>query len=978
MRIGKIIAGSLMASSLLLGNLLAQTLKKGTSTDGKYTYTYVEGDPIKARFYTLSNGLTVITSVNKSKPRIQTAVAVKAGSKNDPADNTGLAHYLEHMLFKGTDKYGSLDFAKEKPLLDQIFALYEKYNTEKDENKRREIYREIDKLSNEAAKFAIPNEFDKMCTAIGASGTNAFTSFEQTVYINEIPANEMDRWLMLEAERYRNPQMRLFHTELEAVYEEKNISLDNDGRKVNETMLAAVFKNHPYGTQTTIGTVEHLKNPSLKKIMAYFNQNYVPNNMAVIVAGDLDPEVIVPKIDAAFKYMTTKPVPAFTFKPEEPIKGPVVHTITGPEEERVSIGFRIPGNSHPDILTIRLIEYILSNSTTGLIDLNLNQQQKIIGGGAGPMLLKDYGVFYFMGKPRKDQALEEVTSLLLTELEKVKSGQFDEKMLPAILKNMEIEKIKEAEENQSRFYTLLDAFTTGKDYAKSVSELQDMRKITKDQIIAVAKKYFTKDNYVVVYKKKGPKQDVVKVVKPEITPVALNREDKSAFLQTFMSRAAAPLKPVYLDFNKDIQFGKVKTTPIHAVKNSDNKLFSLYYVLDLGSEHDKKLSLAVNYLEYLGTDKLTADQVKQKFYSLGCSFDVFSSGDQSYVMLTGLDESMEEGIALMEDLLKNAKADNDVWAKLVQDEMKQRNDAKLNKRVIMSGLGAYGRFGDKSPFRDKLSESELSACKADEMVEKIHKLTSYPHKVLYYGPRSVAELQTSLTKLHNIPDAPLAAPQRTTYTWQKQTENKVYFVDYDMVQAELIWLNTNAQYDPSLIPMVTLYNEYFGGSMSSIVFQTIRESKALAYSTYSRFQIPSKKEDPFVNIAYVGTQADKLKDAYDAMTDLLTNMPKAENNFDASKIAVKNSIETERIQKADILFSFEAAMKMGRKDDIRKEIYEKVEVIDFNKMNEFQNKWIKGQPRTLLILGSKKNINMSDLEKYGKVTELSLKDIFGY
>ncbi|MFN7302727.1 MAG: M16 family metallopeptidase, partial [Bacteroidota bacterium] len=244
--------------------------------------TEYSGDPLKTRYYKMPNGLTLITSINKEQPRVQTMIAVKTGSKNDPADNTGLAHYLEHMLFKGTDKYGTLNWTEEKKVLDEIDALYERYNSSSSEAERKTIYRLIDSASARAARLAVANEYDKMCQSIGAQGTNAFTSFEQTVYINDIPSNALHKWIELESERFRNPVLRLFHTELEAVYEEKNISLDDDMDQVYEKLLAALFRNHNYGKQTTIGTVEHLKNPSLKAIREYYYKYYVPNNMAII------------------------------------------------------------------------------------------------------------------------------------------------------------------------------------------------------------------------------------------------------------------------------------------------------------------------------------------------------------------------------------------------------------------------------------------------------------------------------------------------------------------------------------------------------------------------------------------------------------------------------------------------------------------------------------------------------------------------
>ncbi|MGE8380724.1 MAG: M16 family metallopeptidase, partial [Sphingobacterium sp.] len=349
------------------------------TSEGGYTYKYVTNDPVQTRFYKLKNGLTVILSPNNKQPRIQAYIATKAGSKTDPKDHTGLAHYLEHMLFKGTDKFGSLDWSKEKPLLDEVDNLYEKYNHSTDVNERTAIYKEIDRVSGEASKYAIPNEYDKLMSSMGSKNTNAFTSFEQTVYVEDIPSNVIDKYLTVQAERFRNPILRLFHTELESVYEEKNISLDNDNRKSTEAIFAAMFPNNNYGKQTVLGSVEHLKNPSLKAIREYYNTYYVPNNMGVIMSGDFNPTDVIKRIDKAFSGMKSKPVPAYTFEQEQPITTPISRTVKGPASEYVLMGFRFPGAAHPDAQILNLMANVLTNGSAGLIDLDLVKSQKLLG-----------------------------------------------------------------------------------------------------------------------------------------------------------------------------------------------------------------------------------------------------------------------------------------------------------------------------------------------------------------------------------------------------------------------------------------------------------------------------------------------------------------------------------------------------------------------------------------------------------------------
>ncbi|WP_353088793.1 pitrilysin family protein, partial [Flavobacterium sp.] len=573
-----------------------------------YRYKYVTNDPMKARFYTLKNGLTVILSPTPKDPRIQAYVAVKAGSKTDPATNTGLAHYLEHMLFKGTDKYGSLDWAKEKVELDKIDALYEQYNTTKDEAQRKIIYRKIDSISGVASTYAIANEYDKMMTAMGAQGTNAFTSFEQTVYTDDVPASAIDKYLTVQAERFRNPILRIFHTELEAVYEEKNRSLDNDGRKVFETLFATLFQKHNYGLQTTIGTVEHLKNPSLVEIRKYFNTYYVPNNMGIILSGDFNPDTVIATIDRMFGYMQSKPVKKYTFAPEDPIAAPVEKEIVGPDAESLTIGFRLPGNKDKDALLADLVGQVLTNGRAGLLDLNLVKKQKLLRANAFTYALIDHGVLYFSASPTSGQSLEEVKALVLGEIENLKKGNFDEELIVSIINNIKKSKINESENYGDRASALMDAFTSELDWKDQVAYVNNLSKIKKADLIAFANKYLG-NNYVCVFKRKGDAPQSSKIEKPQITPVATNPDKQSAFVKMVNDMPATPATPVFLNFDKDIQKAKIGNAEVLYVPNKDNSLFRLRYRYNIGTLNDNTLGLAAQYVQFLGTNTQTAEQI---------------------------------------------------------------------------------------------------------------------------------------------------------------------------------------------------------------------------------------------------------------------------------------------------------------------------------------------------------------------------------
>lgn len=965
-------------SWILLSNLHAQ-YQVTERKDGEYVYKTVDGDPLGARLYTLKNGLTVYLSVYKNAPRIQTQVVVRAGSKQDPSDATGLAHYLEHLLFKGTDRYGTKDYAKEKIELDKIENLFEIHRATKDTAQRKLIYHQIDSISGIAAQYAIANEFDKMLSDIGAKGTNANTWYDRTMYVNDIPSNALEKWLAIESERYRNPVFRIFHTELEAVYEEKNRTLDSDARKIFYAVMSSLFKNHTYGTQTGIGTVEHLKNPSLKKIREFYNTYYVPNNMAICLAGDFDPGVAIRQIDKYFSGFKSKDVPKYTYKPEDEIQSPIIKTVMGPSAESVTLAYRFPGANHPDAKALTLIDRLLANSTAGLIDLNLEQKQKVLSAGCSPEIYADYSIHIFSGQPREGQSLEDVKNLLLSQIELVKKGEFEESMVQAIVKNMKIEQMQAYESNSGRTDAFADAFMNGISWEDYVTGVDAISKISKNDIVKIANQYY-KNNYVVVYKKTGVDTTIQKIEKPKITPVTLNRQDRSEFQNEIRKMKEEKLKPVFLDFKKDIKELKLNNgITLQYLNNTENQLFTIYYLLDMGSQHDSKLEYAIDLLQYLGTDQYSAEQIRKEFFKLGCSFGVSAGADQSFVFLNGLEESFDDGLKLFEHLLKNAKPDQEALNLLVQGELKKRTDAKLSKsNILFGGLNNYATYGPLNPFTDVLSEDVLKALKAEELVQKLHDLTSYPHRVLYYGSRNEENLVRSLNAIHQTPAQFKPVPPKKEFVRADMKTTKVYFVPYDMVQTEIVWLSKSETYQPEWAPTVSLYNEYFGGGMSSIVFQTIRESKALAYTVFARYIPPSKKTDPYYLTAYVGTQADKMKDAIDGVNDLLNNLSYSEIQFESAKQSIKSRIESERITKTSILFSYEAAKKLGLDYDLRQSIYRKIDQITFNDVKKFQETYIKNRSAVYCVIGSKDRIKMDDLKKYGEVVELTLKDIFGY
>ncbi len=947
----------------------------------EYKYAEVPGDPLRTRIYTLANGLTVYLSDYKNTPRIQTYIAVRAGSKNDPHTATGLAHYLEHILFKGTSKMGSKDWAREKPELDKIEALYNLYRTKTDGAERKRLYHQIDSISGVAATFAIANEYDKLMGIIGAKGTNAHTSVEETVYQEDIPANEVQRWAEAQGERFRELTPRLFHTELEAVYEEKNRGLDSDGNKEFEALMAGLFPTHEYGTQTTIGTIEHLKNPSITEIRKYFEAYYRPNNVAITMSGDLDPDRTIRIIDEQFGAWQPNPaLPAYTPPAEAPLTAPIRRTVLGPEAENLLLGFRLPGQLHPDAPALRMLDRLLINGRAGLIDLDLNQQQKVLDGFAGTFAANDYSVEYLGAGLRTGQTMEQAEALLLGEIEKIKRGDFPDWLMQAVVTNEKLAQQRANQSNAARASAMYDAFIARQPWADHVREDERFAQVTKQQVVEVAKKYFG-PGYVAVYKRTGTDPNAQKVDKPAITPVPVNRGTNSAYAEAVMSKPAPDLQPVFLNYEQDITRGKLASgVPVLMTRNAENQLFNLSYLIETGTGNDPRLELAAQYLEFLGDDRYTAAQLQQEFYKIGCSFSVSAADDQTTLRLSGPDESFAAGVALFDHFLHHPRPDAGALKKLVATELKNRADAKLDKGTILQGaLVNYAKYGPRNPFTNIVKEKELKALTPQQVLAQLQRVLSYEHRVFYYGPRELSALAATLDQLRPATAAKLVPPPPVKEFVERPLDKpEVLWANYEMVQAELVFLTRTGPYDAKLVPTVRLYNEYFGGGMGSIVFQELRESKALAYSTYSAYGTAAKLGQSGYLLSYIGAQSDKLPEAMTGMETLLNEMPLAEANFANARTAVRSNIAAERVTRENILFAYERARRVGLDYDIRKDIYERAGTMTFADLKDFQRQYVARKPQDVLVIGARKRLNLKELAKYGNVREVSLTELFGY
>lgn len=692
------------------------------------------------------------------------------------------------------------------------------------------------------------------------------------------------------------------------------------------------------------------------------------------MSGDLDMDKTIQMIDKTFGQFKTKPFAAILQPKEEPIKSPVTKEVFGPDAESLNLAFRFNGDSTADKKYVTLIDMILNNSVAGLIDLNLVQQQKILRGGSYPQFFVDYGMHTFWGNPREGQTLETVKDLLLGEIEKVKKGEFEDWLLKAVINDMRLQEMRNQEEYQNRAYTINNAFQNHEDWLGQVKFLEDLDKITKAELVKFANDNYA-NNYVVVYKRKGVDNKMVKVPKPKITPININRNDQSEFYTELAKNKPNRIQPVFVDFEKEMSKKELKPgIDLFYLPNTTNDLFELNYVIDMGKSNDKKLALAVRYLPFVGTDKYSPAQIQQEFYKLGVRFNVFTSDDRSYVTLTGLDKSLEQATGLLEHLLTHAKADTGTYKKYIEGVLKERSNNKMNKDYILHvALNNYGKYGKNSAFTDILQEKEMQALNPSDLTNLVKELGTYKHRILYYGKSDMNSAETIILKQHPLPGQAKEYTLPTQYPEANFNSKQICFIDYDMVQVNFLWVDKNSLFTPELLPFAEMYNSYYG----TIVFQEIREARGLAYSAGAWIQTPSKKDKSFFTSAYVATQSDKLSDATSTLLSLMSTMKEDQRRFDLAKDGILNRIETERITKANIFWTYLNNIDKGITTDNRKNVYDKVKEMNLTDLKSIFEKQ-QSKNYTLLVIGKKGSVDEKLLKKLGDYKELTLQEVFNY
>lgn len=942
-----------------------------------YTRIHSPGadDPLAAHIFELDNGLRVYLTENHQEPRFYAEIAVRAGSKHDPADATGLAHYLEHLLFKGNQNLGTLDYEAERPHLERIVELYEEHFDTEDPARRAEIYAEINAEAQAASAYAVPNEIDKLYNSMGASGLNAHTWHEETVYKVGLPSNRLRQWAAIESDRFVDPVFRLFHTELETVYEEKNRTLDNRSRIVGTAVDQLIWKEHPYGQQPTIGTVDHLKNPSLVYIQDYFDTFYVPNNMAVFISGDIEIEPTIELIAAEFGDWERGEVPEVGPWEEQSLQGVERSTVQYPGPEQARIAFRTAANNSEDQPALVLLDMILDNRTAGLINLNLVQQQRVRDAGSSPLFLNDYGVQNLYGVPRDGQTLAEVEELLLEQVELVKRGEFEDWILPAIINDFTKNEKASLEFNTARVAMMRQSFIEGVEWDYAANEIARLEEVSKQDVIDVANKYFG-DDYVAVYLEDA-QHEVPTVEKPAIDAVVIDPTRQSDFAAQILAMDYEPIEPEFVQADEDYRVVEFADgVELYYAPNPLNDLFSFSISTEMGTETHETLGLAAALMDLAGTEELSNEELQKEWYRMGSEFRFGAGENTTSLSVSGLDEQFEQSVALALEVLNSPSADQATLDQLKSNLLKNRQDQKSNPPAIAQALYLYNRYGEESPMLEAMTREEIQAVALEQLLSQPAEMLDYEHTLTYTGSLPLEDVVEILRRVHPVETALAAPPPYRFRRVRDVAETELKVVDQQTAQAQVRIEFGDGLFDEDDSLISSLYTNYFGSGMSSVVFQELREARALAYSASARYAQGSRLNDQNVMLGGIGTQTDKTVDALAAFIDLIDNMPESSERFDESVNSLMNRYRTSKINFREVIGAVRRWELLGLTGDPRRERFEQLQEISMDDLLEFQQTHVADRAKIISIVGDLSIIDLAELEQFGSVEQLQVDELF--
>ena len=929
----------------------------------------------------LDNGLTVMLWEDHEQPDVTGYVVVRAGAVDEPAEYTGLAHYLEHMMFKGTERIGALDWDKEKPIYDSIIALYDQYSEATDPKLRAELAKQINECSMRQAKISSLEDFFVQLDLIGAEGVNAFTSYDLTAYVNSFPAAEMYRWLTIFSDRLINPVFRTFQAELENVFEEYNMYANDPSSQVQEQLMADIYKGSPYEREV-IGLPEHLKNPRLSKLIEFYNTWYVPNNMALIIVGDFDTEKTKPMIRETFSRLVPKELPERPSYPEVSFAGnPKKHYNLG-YNAMVTWVYQGVKEGDPDQDVLDFVCALLYNGKVGLLD-KVNTKGDVQFAGVYSDARRNTGrliieaVPYFDANQAQFESDDATKTIVMREVDKIKNGQISDELIASV-KSMYAQAEKLEEESRSaKMNHLMDAFTYGKPLDDIFTQNEKIQALTKDEIVRVAKKYFDAPYMTISFDEatKTPKPKTLP--KPDIKPVEPSKE-VTEYAKAFRELPRETPKRTFNNF-ADVQVSSLgENVTLHYTPNTKNDVFSMTLRYGIGAHEMPLLPYVTALMDnagIMGMPNLEGKDFDQQINDLNAYVGYGCDESYFYISINGEESNIDKVMNLVTRQLLMPYLEQKQLDAIKGSEFFSRYSRQKRTATQKSALLQYALYGDKSDYLDEVPFSEIWDLQLPKVQSLVAKARTYALDVFYCGTLPAEKLAAELPLTEGM------KPSKSRFIKDRVSYDKptvLFLPNSNVQQADLYFYINGRPYDKSSDVVSDAFNRYMSGGFTGLVMYEIREKRSMAYTAYGVDQTPSLPGKDCFFYGYVGTQSDKVVDAISVYMDILNDMPKDSTNIEAIRAMLRQSAQTSKPTMRQKAGTYEYWQRLGYTEDPAKVNAAAIDALTFEDIEKFYEDNIKGKSVTIVLMGDPKKIDKKAIEaKLGcKVTEVKSSKIF--
>ena len=923
-------------------------------------------DPLGVRVEVLPNGLTVMIAPNPEEPRFYSRIVVRAGAAQDPRDATGLAHYLEHLIAnKGTQRLGTTDWPAEKPHLGEIRALYDALFVTEDEAERAALYQEIGAASRAAAAYGVANELKQVYGLLGARSLNAFTSADQTSYVVDLPANRLGAWSMLEGDRFAHPVFRSFQTEVETVYEEKNRSLDSAPRALYAAFAAAIFGDHPYGSPT-LGSVEHLKNPSVSGTERFFKRWYVPGNMAVVLAGDVDVDAALAAVRSSLGRLPARRVRPVKFADLPRHEGRVAVEVTHRGQPNLLTGWLTVPVLHADAPALEVAAELLSNGSTGLLDTQLVQTEAVRGASAWTDHRRQAGNLAASVRPREGQTVEEAEVLLIEQVQRLAAGDFDRELLASIVRNVDVERARALHTNRGRAHALGGAFVAGRTWEEERVARAALASVTAEDVVRVATTWLTEDRVVAIRRPGEP--DLPVMTAPELGALPLRTDARSGLQDEVMALPAEPMVPQELRPGADYSRANIPSGPLLLAKNPYDDLARLTLRWSLGSKADPLLCESMALWDRAGAGELDRRGFEAAIYSLASEVEVRCGQYTLDLVLRGPGAALPELLGLVERRLAVPVLDPADAGRFLADRVAARAQQRATLDWATGALRAFALHGEDSAWLGgAATDEQILSLKDADLPARTAPLLRTRRTVLYAGPHAEFDLTRLLARPDVVYEDP---PEQPPITFLRPEQPRLLLLDHDSAQATVQVLLPDVPWSEDEYAERRLWNEYLGGS-AGLVFQEVRESRGWAYAAQAAYGSGWRVGDDNLISARVGTQPDKAADVAALVLGMLRDLPEDPARWSRSKSSALEALRSQRIAFGAVPATVEAWRLKGHSADPRADRLRRLPVPALEDVAAWAERF-GGAPFTLAVVGDVERMDLSALEALAPVERVEL------